>query len=236
MKPTANIAHLLRRLAIVPIAALGLAGCVVDPPEEVVWEDVGSFGWPTEIGATMHYKVNSRFMGQKELNAEIREGKGEYEGMYRLHTYTADDETTVSTQVHFIPKRDTLLVVNSFTSENGLDAKYALVWPIERGRTWVATYEVDENDRETDSARTIATVIERYSYWKLEGKGYNNVVAVKYTRAVPGDEREEWIRFYAKGVGVILTVKTRYPQSNYPTQAPPQEDDRVVLTESSVAP
>jgi hypothetical protein len=234
MNPTTRqSSRILGGLAALALAASAFGGCVVTP-EETSWNDVGTFGWPAQIGATMHYKVASRTMPQDTaVTAEVRAGKAEYEGMYRLETINNKGETPgVSLQVHFRPTADTLFVENSLKHENGLSARYALVAPLERGRTWVADYQTTADDARTPSM--IATVVERYSYWKLEGRGYENVVAVKYVPVSQGGERQEWIRFYAKGIGLILTVKNRYPISSYPTGAPPEEEDRIVLTETSV--
>lgn len=227
--------RVLRGIAAASLLATVVTGCVVTP-EDNTWDNVGSFGWPTEIGATMHYKYSSRTMGTKDdsVTAEIRAGKAEFEGMYRLHTTFPTYETLVVNQIHFRPTADTLFVVNSMTPENGLSARYALVAPLDRGHTWVADYKTDANGVPTPAMS--ATIVERYSYWKLEGTGYQNVVAVKYTpvNTPPGEERQEWIRFYAQRIGLILTVKNRYPISSYPTAAAPEEDDRVVLTDTSV--
>jgi hypothetical protein len=231
-----HTSRIARALALLSLAATGLAGCVTDAPD-TRFDNVGSFGWPNEIGATMHYKVTSRTMSNDTVTAEVRAGKAEYEGMYRLDAFTEGGQTTpVRLQVHFRPTEDTLFVENSLKHENGLSAKYALVAPLDRGRTWVADYQTDASGNVTPAMT--ATIIERYSYWKLEGKGYENVVAVKYVPLgnAAGTDRQEWIRFYAQGVGVILTVKNRYPVSTYPTGAAPEEDDRIVLTETSVAP
>ena len=215
------------RLALVALAlASAASGCVVDAPEEQ-WDDAGSFGWPTKLGTTMLYKVDSRGFNKSDTTiAEIKAATFERNGMamYRIATSSSKGSSgTVSTHLLFLPTRDTLFTERGLSHENGLKATYALIAPLDRGKSWVAAYADG-----TDSATVRATIIERYSQWKLEGKTYENVVAVRY-RGIDPNDPYEWIRFYAKGIGPILTVKNVYPHSDYPIQAPPEESDRAQL-------
>ena len=223
--------YFLRSIAL-GFVVMCMSACVTDPPEEP-WQDVGAFAWPTELGTTMRYKVASIRFGTDTATSVVMTGKLEHDGrsMYRFNTSTRDVEKAPQLQLHYLPTRDTLFFENTLTYENELKTTYALVAPLDRGATWIATYE----GRDTAMKPTIrATVIERYNYWKLEGKGYENVVAVRY-ELIESDVRTEWIRFYAQGVGVILTIKNVYPASNYPTQAPPDEIDRYTLMDTSPA-
>lgn len=227
---------LFRSLGVATMAA-AMSACVTAPPEEP-WQDVGSFAWPTELGTTMRYKLASATLKAGDTTlvtvlAGASDVTHEGKAMFRLNTNSLADTTTgrnPNLQMHFFPTKDTLFVKNTLMQENGLKATYALVAPLDRGASWIATY--DSRDALTPTVR--ATVIERYNYWKLEGKGYENVVAVKY-ELINSTERTEWIRFYAQGVGVILTVKNVYPSTNYTTQTPPAEMDRYTLMETTPA-
>jgi hypothetical protein len=225
-----------RRLAIVAIAGGALGGCVIDPPEDNRWDDVSAFSWPTEIGTTMRYKVNTVKDARKVVDttiAEIKPGRDLLNGraMYRIHTTTGNNESSSPNDLHFLATRDTLYTTRSLGYENGLKATYALVSPLEPGHTWIAAYADN-----SDSATVRATLVELYSYWKLEGKSYENVVAVRYEALNPTGPRVEWIRFYAAGVGPILTVKNVYPESDSPFDNPPSELDRATLMDAPEAP
>jgi hypothetical protein len=224
--------NVLRSLATLAVAALA-AGCVT-PVEEAQWDDVGAFSWPTELGTTMRYKVASQSLdnggsGNDSTIAEIRAGNEQLNGaaMYRIRTTFKGEQSKHYSELHFLPTRDTLYTTKGLIYESGLQATYALVSPLEPGHTWIAAYATG-----TDSATVRATIVERYSYWKLEGKAYENVVAVRYETIGPS-KTEEWIRFYAKDIGPILTIKNVYPLSNGSFNNPPSERDRATLVETT---
>ncbi|MBC8144905.1 MAG: hypothetical protein H7X80_04915 [bacterium] len=218
-----------RCLASVALVVL-IAGCVTEPPEEP-WQDVSSFAWPTDLGTTMRYKLVSKtFEDDTAATAVIRPGAKEPDGhpWHRIsQTSTVSPlEGAPDLQFHFRATRDTLFTENGYRLEHGLKATYALVAPLERGSSWIASHDRSKND----SVR--ATIIERYSYWKLEGVGYENVLAVKY-EYLNQPRRQEWIRFYAQGVGVVLTIMNVYPEVVNGTFAPPEEYDRARLIETT---
>lgn len=210
------------------LAAGALTSCVVTPEDNTAWQDVSQFSWPTRVGSTMVYKLDEE--GFKDtLDIVVKQTDEELAGarMYKLQPTSRSGARQPSwMNVHYLPTRDTLFTLNNI----GFKATYALITPLEKGRTWYAAY----SDRNPDTPSVRATVIERYSYWKLEGKGYNNVVAVRY-ELLGQPAREEFIRFYAQGVGEILTVHNLYPISNYQSQAAPLEKGRMVLLESDAA-
>jgi hypothetical protein len=220
-----TLTHMLRGLATMALAAT-VGACAVEP-EEAQWDDVGAFSWPQEVGRTMTYKVNSATQSSDTMIAEIRAGKDDLDGRampYRIHTEKSGVASSINNELNFLPTRDTLFTTRGLGDENGLKATYALVSPLERGHSWIAAYADG-----TDSATIRATVIERYSFWKLDGKPYENVVAVRY-EAIGPRKTEEWIRFYAKGIGLILTVRNVYPKSNdWTFDSPPDERERITL-------
>ena len=215
---------ILRGLALVLVAG-GLSSCDTVGTEETVWQDVGSFGWPAQIGATMVYKVDGSRINPGTTEHTVRAGKLEH---YGVPMYQLSNGGPVNVQLEFLPTRDTLFTENALPLENGLKTTYALVAPLDKGHTWIASY----NDSR-DVATVRATIIERYSSWKLQGKMYTNVIAVRYDDLRTEHRTNEWIRFYAKDVGLILTVMNVYPQSTNPDNAPAQELGRVTLVESS---
>lgn len=220
--------------AVTALAAAGLmalASCGVTEPDESPWRDVQAFSWDTTEGTRMYYKVETMHSPTDTADVVTLPGTVDYHGrpMRMLHkTYRSTGTSQPAPlRFHFLPLPDTLV-----THNEEFKATYALVAPLEKNRTWVAGYA----DGRPDSATVKATIVERYTYWKLEGKVYRNVVAVKYERIGPHDPREplvEWIRFYAEGIGEVLTVKNQYPISNFPTQAQPQAVQRVTLLETS---
>ena len=228
MKTILRVLHShFRRAALAALlsGALLTAGCDVTAPDESPWQDVSTFSWPKAVGTSMLYKVE----GEKGIDTNevvTRPGVIEFGGRPMLMLNKTSRATGKSdplpVRLHFLPTRDTLI-----TERGEFKATYALVAPLEKGRQWISAYA----DANPDSATHKATIIERYSLWKLEGKVYENVVAVKYEFVKPdaGKPRMEWIRFFAQGIGEILTVTNEYPKSNFPSQATPDVKERVSL-------
>ena len=134
-----------------------------------------------------------------------------------------DSSESIWNRVRYLPTKDTLVVASE-----RFGGEYALITPIEKGRSWVSGYIGDEPAWK-------ATILERFAYRKIEGTVYENVVAVKYQRVDGVQENEEWIRFYAEGVGAVLTIKNVYPISSFSEETIPQQKQRVVLLETCIA-
>lgn len=112
----------------------------------------------------------------------------------------------------FIPlNKDTLITMNVPY------AKYALVGPLVKDKTWISDYK---DDIETIPL-TRATVIEKLSELQLEGVNYHDIVVVKYelidiNSLDEGDIISSYIRSYAKGVGAIQTIENSVPRRKSP--------------------
>ena len=96
-------------------------------------------------------------------------------------------------------------------------AKYALVGPLVKDKTWISDYK---DDIETIPL-TRATVIEKLSELQLEGVNYHDIVVVKYelidiNSLDEGDIISSYIRSYAKGVGAIQTIENSVPRRKSP--------------------
>jgi hypothetical protein len=221
-------------LAMLLAAALGVVacGCGVTEPDQARWQNVSAFSWPVQSGSYLKYRVEKRNSVTDSIETSVREIKPEisdelYENlqpMYLLHQRDNDRDRSIATSTLFLPLTDTLI-----TERGAIPAKYALVAPLEVGRTWNCTY--------ADAAETVpswsATVVDRYSYRKVEGTVYKNVIEVEYRRLPPA-EPAMWVQFYAEGIGPIQTIK--YSASS-PTpsegQSPRAVEEQAVLIETS---
>lgn len=214
------------------LSTLLLASCGVTEPDATPWKNVADFSWPTTKGVTMKYQTiqADTVSDESEVTVDIDISQGPasfYNGqqMYVMRSLT-DTVKPITAQMHYLPLQDTLVV----SQDNDIGAAYALVAPLEKGRRWVASY--------TNSGDTalVAEVIELFSYRKIEGTVYENVVAVKYSRLKRLSNiypNAEWIRFYAQGVGEIMTVRNVYPQESTLADPLPQQEQRRVLVETT---
>ena len=221
-------------LALLLAAALGVlsSGCGVTEPDQARWQNVSAFSWPVQTGSYLKYRVDKRNSVTDLIETSFREIKPEmsqelYQGsrtMYLLHQSDNGRDRSIATSTLFLPLTDTLI-----TERGAIPAKYALVAPLEVGRTWNCTY--------ADAAETVpswsATVVDRYSYRKVEGIVYKNVIEVEYRRLPPADPAM-WVQFYAEGIGPIQTIK--YSAAS-PTpsegQSPSAVEEQAVLIETS---
>lgn len=209
-----------------------LGSCGVNDPDVSPWQNVADFSWPTQKGVTMKYRTIQADTVSEESQlivdlADVKNTSMLYNGQ-QMHIMRKlyDTTQTQTNQMHYLPLHDTLVV----KQDNDLGSAYALVSPIEKGRQWVASY--------TNSGDTalVAEIIELFSYRKVEGRVYQNVVAVKYRRLKRLSSiypNAEWIRFYAQGVGEIMTVQNVYPESSTLTDPLPQQEQRRVLIETT---
>jgi hypothetical protein len=203
---------------------LFLSSCSVTEPNDTVWEDVRTFSWPTESGVSMKYRtqIGDSTISEEEITidqASPLSGIADHYGE-RMYVLNNPDESFFS-QVHFLPTHDSLIV-----KQEEFGGEIALLAPLDKGHRWYSS---------RDSAWE-AEIIERFAYRKVEGTVYQNVIAVKYRRKEPLGgiyDDEEWIRFYAEGIGEILTIRNVYPQSSSPSQALPRQEEMKVLVETS---
>ncbi|MDB5035748.1 MAG: hypothetical protein JWQ98_2989 [Chlorobi bacterium] len=228
--------------------ALGLAGilllagllsaCNITGPEDERWLDVSSFSWPTDTQAVMHYKTvkasspspSSYTVNIRLADSTDRRNATLKDKLTRINRWNlADqiymlDKANYSHKEYFIPLKDTLIAL---MSEVG--ATYALVAPLDTGHTWYCSYGDDNNP--TQQAR----IVERYSYRKIEGKIYKNVIEVKYSSVGSVSDTSFWVCFYAQGIGLIQRLKYQIPikSDNAPDTTPIVEEE-TVLTETNI--
>jgi hypothetical protein len=217
-----------------------LAGCGVTEPDPTPWQNVGSFSWPTKDGAKTLYK--SRDVGIDPIDRN-HEGKiyldDNSEFVYDgkpLYAITWDAPPSGSDKTvdrfRFLPLSDRVVTYNDIiykkmsaavgvglTANDAGAAQLALTAPLDKNHSWTAhTLEIrDDADNLMGTVEWRATIAERYSYWKLNGHIYKNVVAVRYESIVPKGlavTSQRWIRLFAEGVGEILTVRTESRSSD----------------------
>lgn len=210
--------------------ALGLAtvlgSCGVTEPDEAPWADVAAFSWPTTTGTMMRYRVEEKtpvggdtiYYREETIARSERQNRPTYHGQEMLMLRNESDLSS-----YFLPLKDTLI-----TKMDRTGSDLALVAPLDKGRTWISGYV-----RDTVPAMQ-AEVIERFSELKLEGNVYRNVIVVKYS-SLDKKDRDYWIRFFAKDVGAILTLKHTLPGPGGIIEPEPQETQRTVLVEQTAA-
>jgi hypothetical protein len=200
--------------------AMGVMSCGVTGPDEAPWGDVAAFSWPTTQGAMMKYRVEEKGIDTNRYRHETSQKSDEYTYAGQSMMMLFDEEEGVRKSTHFLPLKDTLVTVRDRTG-----ALYALVAPLEKNRTWISAYGPDSIPTQK------ATVIERFSELKLEGTVYQNVIVVKYQPMI--ESNEYWIRFYARDIGAILTLKHVVPAQGSIVDPEPEPLQRTLLVEHS---
>lgn len=219
-------------MALLPALSLVAVSCGVTGPDEQPWESVASFSWPTTAGFTMKYRTENRESDTYEYKYDtitvepadqsLADALYNGEQMYVLN----NPQEGFAYRVLFLPVRtgDTLIV-----RHEKFGGELALVAPLEKGSKWISS---------SDSAWE-AEIIERFAFRKVEGVTYKNVIAVRYEYVkdqAPFDGKTQWIRFYAEGVGEILTIKNVIPVSTGSGEPIPVTEQLKVLIETSPAP
>lgn len=213
------------------LLALMVPACGVTEPDTGAFQDVRSFSWPTRTGTSMKYQTFLRSKQGVETTTErwvtieyADPSSSSFPYHYGERMYVIDDtseQTSASTIVHFLPKPDSLIV-----KQGGFGGEIALLAPIEEGHRWYSA---------RDSSWQ-AEIVGLYAWRKVEGKVYENVVAVRYRRTNPLGgtyDDEEYIRFFGEGVGEIMTIRNVYPESSSGASTVPRQDERTVLLETS---
>ena len=188
--------------------------CGITSPSEEQWQDVSSFSWPTKVGTLMRYRTEADVNGSKGVSNEDFSiqisNKDSYKGRYFFQMKEKGGSS--GNNFGFIHlNKDTLITMNVPY------AKYALVGPLDKDKTWISDYK---DDIETIPL-TRATVIEKLSELQLEGVNYHDIVVVKYelidiNSLDEGDIISSYIRSYAKGVGAIQTIENSVPRRKSP--------------------
>jgi len=199
---------------------LPCAACGVSEPSDDPWQDVSSFSWPQDTNTVMRYKVNKFPFNQvvEEFAEERPRGTDQlYNGipMFRME----QSDRPYGAWLLYAVTRDSLI-----TRSDRFYDDIALVRPLVKGHSWTCGYELD-------SIPWRATIIDRYAYWKVDGRVYRNVIEVEYRPAqTPSQQWWSWVRFYAEGVGPVQTIKNVY---NNPEQTLPQVETKSVLISST---
>ncbi len=211
-------------LLLIAIATFA-TGCGVTEPSQESWSSVASFAWPADTTAQMRYRVDHFPYGKavpsdfSEVSA--RRSTETYNGvpMYELRNEASGSRFWL----RYLVVHDTLI-----TRNEKFPADYALVAPLEKGRSWICGHTLD-----TIAWR--ATVVERYSYRKVEGRVYKNVIEVEYRPEV-SPIRESWVRYYAEGIGPVQTIKNFDADPNASESSLLPTVEQTVLISSNVAP
>jgi hypothetical protein len=212
-----------------------LSACDVNGPADERWLDVSSFSWPTDTQAVMRYiTTKASSVTTDTVRGRLMDSVDRKKLRYDLtainrwnlpdQIYWLDRLNSTADQ-YFLPLKDTLITLHS-----DMQVTYALVAPLEKDHTWPCSY--DDNNNPTQRAR----IIERYSYRKVAGKVYKDVIEVEY-RPIIGDTTSFWVCFYAQGIGPIQIRKnhTTINSGNTPdTGTTTEMDEETVLIETNV--
>ncbi|MEO5928475.1 MAG: hypothetical protein ABIR47_00960 [Candidatus Kapaibacterium sp.] len=222
-------------LPVLLLAGL-LSACDVNGPADERWLDVSSFSWPIDTQAVMRYVTTATNSVKTDtVSVRLTDSMEKKKAALR-NELTAINRWNLPDQIYtfdianasdryFLPLKDTLITLSS-----DMGVTYALVAPLEKDHTWPCSY--DDNNNPTKRAK----IIERYSYRKVAGKVYKNVIEVEY-RPTVGDTTSFWVCFYAQGIGPIQILKNHTPISSGNTSdtAPTTEvDEETVLIETNV--
>ncbi len=190
----------LSALALLCAAALG--GCDVTQPSEAPWSDVRAYSWP--VDKVLTYRVDDLANGSKPEEIQLKTHLAHADS---VHTngerfYELKQEGNRAPRL-FLPMKDTLVTRNI-----GFPAELALVAPLVKDHSWICGYSID-------GVPWKATILERYSFRKIDGTIYQNVIEVEYRpQSITGnDEIEIFTRFYAEGKGMVQAVESRVSRS-----------------------
>ena len=201
------------------------AGCGVTGPEDSVWQDVRTFSWPTDTGTAMSYEYSKAgdVIGIDSVTVEIAGEEDLYKGR---QMFILNNELVNKGQlIRFLPTEDSLIARNDKVIYGGEGA--LLQTPLTKGSAWTVYRSDEEYVR--------AEILELYSWRKIEGQLYENVVAVRYRKLYSETDEpstdEEYIRFYAKGIGEVMTILIQYPSTNSTAQPLASQERRWILLE-----
>jgi hypothetical protein len=216
-----SVRTFLRNAAVALGLASVIASCGVTGPDEAPWGDVSAFSWPTTEGAMLKYRIEEKnALGEDSIyyRQETSESAGHYFYNGKAMVMLYNDLEGPKQCTHFLPLKDTLVTVRDRTG-----SLYALTAPLDKGHEWISAYSADT----VPSMK--AKVIERFSELKLEGTVYKNVIVVQYDPI--GKHEYYWVRFFARDIGPILTLKHFVPVPGGIVDPEPQPVQRTVLVE-----
>jgi len=195
-----TVRRTLGKLLLLPVAGIVLAACGVTEPDEAAWQSAASYSWPVGAGKR-ELSFRNELSGDHGLvpvdtSVFVMEAEAMTEQMFAGQLMYKLDQQHRSRNFYFLPMQDTLIIFDQ------LPATVALTTPLEKGHEWICEF--------ADSIPSWkATIVERYSYRNVQGTIYRNVIEVKYEPLTPSeiDEGHSWVRFFAKGVGPVQTIK-----------------------------
>lgn len=220
-----------RSIGVIWCAALLLAtaisACSITEPEGPT--TVAEFSWPTTPNLSMTYKKESKNpqLGSVDTSEEhltVQRSQAQFKGNTMFELY--DTVSAAAARTRFLALNDTLIVYDN------LGCQYALVGAMEKGREWYSPRRGFADDKPSWHAK----IIERYDFKRVEGKTYNNVIAVRYTE-VDSNKVETgkgvWVRLFAEGVGVVQEVSYSYPISSGGSAQPGEETNFDLLRQEA---
>jgi hypothetical protein len=187
--------------AILSLATAIFGGCDITQPSEEQWKDVNTFAWSTD---TLRYHVWIKGTDSAITDTVILVGRdsliGSTERIRILEKIGSDILGPLP--IHTRLQKDTLIV----TQGDGLPP-FQLTGPIVVGGTWFA--QIFERPGDAPVPTWNARIVNRHGRKIIGEKAYDDVLEVEYRPLRTEDVNDGllWVRYFAKGVGPILTKK-----------------------------
>lgn len=212
-------------------AALAIGGCDVTQPDDDPWRDVTAYSWPTD--KVLQYRTDDLTKGTQDIK-EIVTTKAPltyWNGMN--FQYLSNPQSRAPR--YFLALKDTIVTLHPEFPMN-----VALVAPLKKGHKWVSGIQNVVTDTGEVVLRWYGEILERYSYRKIEGEVYSNVIEVEYKPEFFTDPSNKVVRtlFYVEGKGVVQELKSllRETGSSDTPNSLPQPLERVLLIKTARAP
>lgn len=225
-----SICHRSRFPVLALAAASVVSGCAVTQPDEDPWQDVTAYSWPAD--KVLHYRIDDLEDGTQSFStipttltdSVYRDSQKFYNlGDPKLRAWRG-----------FLPLKDTIITLNGH-----FPMDVALVAPLEKGHKWISGIRTVVTDTGEVTLRWYGEILERYSYRKIEGEVYKNVLEVQYKPEFFTDPSNKVVRtlFYVEGKGVVQELKShiRDNGSDDPNTLP-KLLERVLLIKTEDAP
>lgn len=185
--------------AILSLATALLGGCDITQPSEGQWSDASAYAWRTD---TLRYHVWIKGTDSAITDTVILVGRdsliGSTERIRILEKIGSDILGPLP--IHTRLQKDTLIV----TQGDG-PPPFQLTGPIVEGGTWFA--QIFERPGDAPVPTWNARIVLLHGRRAIGGKEYKHVLEVEYRSLRPEDDGLFWVRYFAKGVGPILTKK-----------------------------
>lgn len=229
INPLISICRRLPLPALAAIVALAVGGCNVTQPDEGPWRDASAYSWP--INRAFLYRTDTLATGGYAYNmmtAKITTADNALRWDGSRYFQLRDTAGSRAPRL-FLPLKDTLLTLNT-----GIPSELGLVTPLEKGHSWTCGTSIE-------GVPWKATILERYSFRKIEGIVYKNVIEVEYKpEVVTNDDIVVVTRFYAEGQGVVQTLESVIQRQDNPDNPLPTVQtvhrQRTVLVGTESAP